>query len=508
MRITSVALFASLLLACRAPVAEQKVGPARAAPPEVTYSCEIPYDATFADPKQFDRQTAVDIYSWNTFIALNWPAETATKGEAPCNLQNGVARDCDKPLPGGDYGPTVWETFMPDSAVFRGDEKGAIAPPGWNCPLEPLPGCESVANDAAAAREPVLRMIIKDANSAHEFLQAGTFAPLIDQDGSFVRYEMRINRDELEFINKNKLWDSNHHTADVNFQPVGSIKNKTMGPMEIKAAWKVLTGKDQRERFHAREVEVAWPNSEKQGTYLCKQYTMGLVGLHIAHKTQNAPQWLWSTFEHVDNTKGEHPSFRDPNCDESKCPPNVQPDDPDEGWNGDPRLKQSPPTQVAITKDSAATIPHQSVQLNEQVRRKLAAIGSVWQYYELVSTQWPSVPYINGKPAPVNRRLTLLNQGAGQRPTFLANTTMETYLMEPDEEEGENHPRTSSCMVCHSIAAIGGTKSADFSYLLREAFPAAANTNESQQRRRELSRVFSLDTSKGGQPTKAVPRND
>ena len=79
--------------------------------------------------------------------------------------------------------------------------------------------------------------------------------------------------------------------------------------------------------------------------------------------------------------------------------------------------------------------------------------------------------------------------------------------MEPDEEEGEYHPRTSSCMVCHSIAKIGGTKSADFSYLLREAFPAAASTSESQQRREELSRLFSIDTSKGGQPTKATPRN-
>ena len=28
---------------------------------------------------------------------------------------------------------------------------------------------------------------------------------------------------------------------------------------------------------------------------------MGLVGLHVGHKTDSASQWLWSTFEHVDN---------------------------------------------------------------------------------------------------------------------------------------------------------------------------------------------------------------
>ena len=33
--------------------------------------------------------------------------------------------DKGKPLPHGDYGPTVWETWKPDSAVFRGDASAA-----------------------------------------------------------------------------------------------------------------------------------------------------------------------------------------------------------------------------------------------------------------------------------------------------------------------------------------------------------------------------------------------
>lgn len=510
--IALVAMAAGLLLASAFPPVDQEATPSRAAPPRVNYSCEIPYDATFADAKDFDRQAAFDIYSWNAFIALNWPAETSTKGEGPCNLQNGVARDCDKPLPRGDYGPTVWETYKSDAAVFRGDEKGAIAPAGWNCPLEPLPGCDSLdSRDAAAARIPTLRMIIKDANQAHEFKQAGTLAPLIDQNGSFVRYEMRMNRDEFEYIDEHKLWDSNNFTADVDFQPVGSNEDRTVGPIEVKAAWKVLTDKEDRERFHARTVEVAWPNPAKKGKYLCKLYTMGLVGLHIAHKTRNAPQWAWSTFEHVDNYKGANPSFADPACPESKCPPNVQPDDPPGGWNGDPRLRYTPPTQVAVPPGSAATILHGSVTINDEVRRKLAEMGSVWQYYELVSTQWPSVPYINGKPAQVLDKATLVNQGAGQIPHLLANTTMETYLMGPDEDSN-----TSSCMACHNKARIVTTdpvtkkkKSfrADFSYLLRDAFPEAASRWATQQSRAEQTRAFGQDTSKGGQKTKAVRTN-
>lgn len=505
-----VVMAASLLLSSALPPADQEAAPPRAAPsPQVHYSCEIPYDATFADSADFDRQEAFDIFSWNSFIALNWPADTSSEGAPPCNLKNGVARDCGKPLPRGDYGPTVWETYKSDAEVFRGDEKGAVEPIGWNCPLEPLPGCDSLdARDAAEAGIPSLRMIIKDANQAHEFVQAGTMAPLIDQNGSFVRYEMRMNRDEFDFIDQRKLWDSNNFKGDVDFQPVGSNANKTVGPMEVKAAWKVLTDKDDRERFHARTVEIAWPNPEKKGKYLCKQYTMGLVGLHIAHKTQNAPQWVWSTFEHVDNYKGANPSFADPDCPESKCPPNVVPKAPEAGWNGDPRLRYSPPIQVAVLPGSAATIPHGSVTINDEVRQKLAGMGSVWQYYELVSTQWPSVPYINGKPAEVLDKATLINQGAGQIPHLLANTTMETYLMGPNEQIN-----TSSCMACHNKARIASTDPitkrkkyyrADFSYLLRDAFPEAASRRATLQSREEQTRAFHQDTARGGRKTTAV----
>src|SRR6202034_160551 len=33
----------------------------------------------------------------------------------------------------------------------------------------------------------------------------------------------------------------------------------------------------------------------------CSTLTVGLVGLHIVQKTKTRPQWIWSTFEQVDN---------------------------------------------------------------------------------------------------------------------------------------------------------------------------------------------------------------
>jgi hypothetical protein len=100
--------------------AAQQPQPAEVVRPPVNYSCEIPYDVVLPDPKDFNRQANFDIYSWNIFLALNWPATTSTSGTGPCNLQNGVARDCGKPLPSGDYGPTVWETHTVASSQRDG----------------------------------------------------------------------------------------------------------------------------------------------------------------------------------------------------------------------------------------------------------------------------------------------------------------------------------------------------------------------------------------------------
>ena len=55
-------------------------------------------------------------------------------------------------------------------------------------------------------------------------------------------------------------------------------------------------------------------------TNTCKLQKMGLVGLHIVQKTPIRPQWVWSSFEHIDNVPepgttpsiGRRFSFNDP----------------------------------------------------------------------------------------------------------------------------------------------------------------------------------------------------
>ena len=185
----------------------------------------------------------------------------------------------------------------------------------------------------------------------------------------------------------------------------------------------------------------------------CRKQRMGLVGFHITQKTPSAPQWVWSTFEQVNNVPGIAAtgalSFNNPSC--PTCPVNGQ-------------TQRGTPNQIvrAITipgTEPNCADPTQAVdnvrRLNDDVRQALSAAGSVFQYYELVNTQWP-VPQASSTPQPE----TVFNV----RPLALGNTTMESFVQP-----------TSTCMGCHSTARTVNANnfvSSDFSFTLNNAQPA------------------------------------
>src|SRR5947209_14201217 len=56
-----------------------------------------------------ENQNAVDIFSWNEFIALNWPATTACAADTTNSILN---------IKKSNQGPVVWQTFMSSDNVF------------------------------------------------------------------------------------------------------------------------------------------------------------------------------------------------------------------------------------------------------------------------------------------------------------------------------------------------------------------------------------------------------
>jgi hypothetical protein len=457
----------------------------------IVLSSQVPHDATI--PKShLGNPTALQIdfdsLSWNTFIALNWPANPKYNGQPDPDPTKKIGLE--------DYSPVVWETYKESYNAFMADSQGnPIKPAGWNASPSPPPGC---GNNQRYSQELGRRIrIVKNASKdgLNEFLEAFVNAPLIDQKGAFARYEVLMNEAEFNYIMnpvnplttlvRPPLWDARNQ-KNVNF-PVGKIGG-VEGPIEVKAAWKILGPSDNPSRYHTEMVQIAWPISTSPATkYKCSEpISMGLIALHIAHKTFNAPQWVWSTFEQVDNytvpagaPPGAKASFFNPDCPAAKCPANSIPNPPAGGWNGDPTvLNQAPPTQVVPGKSARVQTSCNNVawQLLKSVNP-----NTVWQYYRLVSTQWPQDPYCNNVPCPVYEPVTLAKQGANQLPRHLANAMIETYFMGPPESQ--DNP---TCMFCHSGAqGLITNQQLDFSFLLQEAYPITSQSRARLRASRE-----------------------
>jgi len=166
----------------------------------------------------------------------------------------------------------------------------------------------------------------------------------------------------------------------------------------------------------------------KDGRTLSRSATVGLVGLHIAHKTPQKPSWIWSTFEHVNNLQPIHaaegasfssnnPLQKDieynklPQADLSVAPLSLRPKPPVE-------VKRCTPLPE-LTKTINA-----KYQTHESIRR------TIWANYFLVATQWVQRP----DPGESHGKINAI-PGNG-----VANVTLETYA------------QRDSCITCHSVA--------------------------------------------------------
>jgi cytochrome c len=411
-----------------AAVKPPKVCDATLADPQI--SCYLPKDVE-GELRQKNLnvvQRASDIFSWQEFMALNWPARPGDRGEP----------DDAKSI--GDPGPRVWETWEESYEVYL---PGGVEPPDWNAPQKLPAGCNG---SKLLARRQKVDDVLDERTQAVK-ANATLPATLTDQRGRLVRYEIRMNKVLFDFIGQRGLYNgAKQAQADSVSLPDGA--------MLIKASWREVEPADEA-RFFTTEACVC--DLVQQQPANCRTRRMGLVGLHIMQKTPAAPQWIWSTFEQVDNvtgTAGADPSFHNPYC--RDCPPNRQ---------------TTPGTPNQVTRvipipsaDPDCADPNRSVdnvrEMNRAMQRALAERKSVFQHYELINTQWPVRPQDDSRSTP--------DTVFRVRPTFLGNTTMETFVQD-----------TSSCMGCHMMARTVRTDrfvSSDFSFTLNNALPTPPNT--------------------------------
>jgi hypothetical protein len=375
-----------------------------------------------------------DIFAWNQFIALNWPANLAD-----CTPNQGRSiRD----VKSQDGTFVVWQTYMPGADVF--------VPPGqqvapW-CGGNRLAQGENRVIESVAKAHPHAvgfdRAFASIAEPEEDVQASGPRAILVDQSGRWVRYERLMNRKEYDYIVGKELYRASTLKAMADKSQDVSLPT---GTIEVKAAWKVLTaGELESRRFFTTRARV---NNTRGGktTDACDRdpVWLGLVGLHIVHKTPGADQMVWSTFEHVDNDRIFYNPARAGSIED-----NQQPKRPADGryreLGAPPECKPLlEPTQVKrLTKPAA------NPALNEYYRQKLK--GSVFENYRLIATAFP------------------LGGTGGNYPPQVANITMETYAQLVSKEFG--NLTWTGCFGCHINAGTTFTKPNGQNQLTNQSF--------------------------------------
>lgn len=453
--------------------------------PEEQFSClnnpvlrpDLPFDVDLPNHQN------VQCFAWQEFIALNWPARA---GQAGVPDTSRAARTWGDPHIST---PNVWETYKEVHQVFL---PNAQPPSAWGISalmrsLAPTVQADVMRSQALpeaprlqledatqASGLQLLRMTSKVSERLQVSLQdslqrahLGTTDQafgsgwLTGQNGRLTYYGIHMNRAEFDYIVANRFYDARQQRGAVINLPAGrtgaGMGSAQEGAIEVKSAWLDLTGMSAAQRRRFRTLRVCL--LEGAG---CRWATVGLVGLHIVHKTETFPQWTWATFEHVDSAPDREEvrqgtlrssyTYHDPACPAGlpRCVPNTMP------TSGDRTIPTQLVRQTPISADAQA--------LNEIMQRRIrrANRDSVWQYYQLVEVQWPEAgethPGTGNTPLPVG----------GPRPTSIANATLETYVQH------------QTCLSCHRGASVapvpglpGSSQATDYSFLfmMAEASP-------------------------------------
>lgn len=444
-----------------------------------------------------DVQTPFDNMAWQMFVALNWAASAVNQPPA-----KGLTTP----------GRRVWQTYRKVSSIFG------------NSPVRA--GCTSalalpvfyIGSDGKGKPMP----------NNEEYFQASTNLPLIDINGNWTIFERRVNDIEASYLlapngqpsqtfttiqGQNNFIKNN--PGGVQFTSSATIPTGKNGSIEIKAAWRILNRNagDDPSRYYTQSAFLAVPGDlVRGGRQFCSTVTLGLVGMHIIQRNpvdpNNSslfPQWIWASFEHVDNAPlaqspcnvrngcGTNPAtnwINQASCG-SAAPStsvrysfykqnsgiqgtNIAPVSTSSNPNSYVWSPKQPYAQGATTAATAmpqatrcwSTYPT-TTALNTQWQTALAAYNTVFRNYMLIGTQWggnvePEFP----NPVPANAV-----------PGMLSNITLETYIQNYTGSN-PNLPGPGSCISCHTFATLPADNktSANFSFLPFLAQPSTARS--------------------------------
>lgn len=420
--------------------------------PQLPYDVNFPFQAGYTailDPKI---QPAFDMFSWQSFAALNWPADSAGHP-----IGNSI----------GDHpeAQRVWEHYPDIAEVFNAQTPLLLQ-----------------IKKSRDTKQKVFYMISKFSTLRDSLVDVlnPDEKPLIDRNLNFAVFEVKTNPIEADFIMHNNLntqvgVDSFYRKHGKSFAlPPSVLPAKghigSEGSMEIKTSWRILdTAKgDIPARYYTREalILVDAGNSVSGKAFTIKAI-VGLTGMHIVRKTARFTTWVWSTFEHIDNTPdnlqeaqvaSKHPTrWSYFNIGTLGLTPN-QPASFQPGDNKSYKFDSTKPyakryaDSVAGEHDGEKIygtqaqrmypIYYRTEAVNKAWQNKLQ--GTVWANYKLIGSQWTAAdPGVKTSP---------------NVPAMLGNSSLETFQL-----------LNASCITCHRDAKViygKDTIATDFSFMI------------------------------------------
>lgn len=360
------------------------------------------------------------IFSWQSFLAMTEVADSYT-------------------------GQLLFETYMDTDGLFPASGQ---SPTPWGSEPWPL----------------TLGEVVKQAGSGND---------LVAQSGVEVQYDESVNETLYDYVTSNMLYNANCFNAGGNNIHVPPTQNVTTDQesIELKTAWLPMANCNPNQ-YHCITALV-----NDQPT------KVGLIGIHIVHKLPDHQEWIWSSFEHVNNA---------PDCAKITSPPsgysswnffktgfvpagqacNACASEDGSGCNAATQCntfvsETNAPNICRYTPLTTVACNTSNTNLNDDTNdvaclnasvQSILGSNSVWSNYMLVGTIW----FKPGMTAPDSSGQT---PPAGQQ--FIGNLTLSNSVMETYTQQANQN-----CFGCHTNtfkafnpSSAENSGHADFSHL-------------------------------------------
>src|SRR5665213_1657258 len=245
-----------------------------------------------------DFQLDANCFAWMEFFYLNWraaPGQTGVPDPSASPSQFGAPAA----TRAGIY-PTVWESYHSADELF----------PSTALRLRGVPAARRGVKLLAATSK------FLGADVHFGSIQEASGGWLTDRRGNLTYYEVHVDNDEYGYIIGNGLTRARNQvacangpagfslphgagtTAATDYACNGKVAKYGMnfGAIETKAAWIELPDPATWPNYKISVADIYPPRGPVRHNVV-----VGLVGLHIIHKTPSAQQMMWATFEHVAN---------------------------------------------------------------------------------------------------------------------------------------------------------------------------------------------------------------